>query len=31
MAEIDNIVDVQISRETTQIDTASFDIPAYLS
>ena len=30
MAEIDNIVDVQISRETTQIDTASFDIPLIL-
>lgn len=30
MAEIDNIVDVQISRETTQIETASFDIPLIL-
>lgn len=30
MAEIDKIVDVQISRETTQIDTASFDVPLIL-
>ena len=30
MAEIDKIVDVQISRETTQIETASFEIPLVL-
>ena len=30
MAELSNIVEVYISRETTQIDTASFDKPLFL-
>lgn len=30
MAQIDNIVQVQITRETTQIDITSFDIPLLL-
>ena len=30
MATIDTIVEVQISRQTTQIDIAAFDIPLIL-
>lgn len=30
MADLSNIVEVFISRETTQIDTASFDKPLFL-